>query len=89
MLVSACVTRCGERGVALDQSLHGIGDLLFGEAAHFSDHAGEILQIDVEGLGGVIGHDAVLPGHLLVAHDLVRNPVPAFRDHARLSRSGR
>ena len=32
------------------------GDLFFGEAAHFSDHAGKVLQVGVEGLGGVVGH---------------------------------
>ena len=46
-----------ERAVALGQRIDRIGDLLFGEAAHLGDHAREILQIGVEGLGRVqIGH---------------------------------
>ena len=51
----------GELGVAPRQRVDRVGDLLFGEPAHLGDHAGEILQIDVEGFGGVmIGHDLFL-----------------------------
>ena len=45
----------GEIGVALGQRIDRIGDLLLGQAAHLGDHAGEVLQVDVEGLGGVFG----------------------------------
>ena len=40
--------------VAIDQGLDGIGDLAFHQAAHFGDLAGDLLQIGVEGLGGVV-----------------------------------
>ena len=43
-----------EFDVAIDQGLDGIGDLPLREAAHFGDLAGDLLQIGVEGLGGVI-----------------------------------
>ena len=44
----------GEFGVAVEQRLHGVGDLFFGEPSHFGDLAGDLLQIGVEGAGGVI-----------------------------------
>ena len=44
----------GELGVALGQRIDRFGDLLFGNPAHLGDHAGEILQVDVEGLRGVM-----------------------------------
>ena len=40
-----------QRAVALGQRVDRIGDLLLGQAAHLGDHAGEILQVGVEGLG--------------------------------------
>ena len=46
----------GERGVAAGQRLDRVGDLALGEAAHLRDLAGELLQIAVEGLGGVFVH---------------------------------
>ena len=39
-----------QRGVALCQRIDRVRDLLLGEAAHFGDHAREILQVGVEGL---------------------------------------
>ncbi len=45
-----------QRGVALGERVDRVGDLLLGEAAHLGDHAGELLQIGVESLGGVVGH---------------------------------
>ena len=44
----------GELAVAPRQRIDRFGDLLFGEPAHFGDHAGEILQVDVEGFRGVL-----------------------------------
>ena len=46
----------------VDQRVDGIGDLLFGEAAHLGDHAVELLQIGVESLGGMFGHMVVVLG---------------------------
>ena len=46
----------GALDIALGQRVDGIRDLLLGEAAHLRDHAAELLQVDVEGLGGVFGH---------------------------------
>ena len=43
-------------GVAPRQRVDRIGDLPLGEAAHLRDHPGELLEVDVEGLGGVFGH---------------------------------
>ena len=40
--------------IAIDQSLDGIGDLAFGEAAHFRNLASDFLQVGVESFGGVI-----------------------------------
>jgi hypothetical protein len=45
-----------EVGIAVGERVDRIRDLLLGKAAHFSNHAGELLQVDVEGLGGVFGH---------------------------------
>ena len=56
-----------------DKRMHGIGDLPFGETAHLRDLAGELLQIDVESLGGMLA-------------DIV---IPRPRAGARFSRSGR
>ena len=64
----------GALGVALGERIDRIGDLLLGQAAHLGDHAGEILKIDVESLGGVFVHHCI---------------VLAARCRARLSRSGR
>ena len=45
----------GEIGVALDQAPAMASAICrSGKAAHLGDLAGEILQIDVEGLGGVV-----------------------------------
>ena len=48
-----------QRGVALGERIDRLGDLLFGEPAHLGDHAGEILQVAVEGLRGVFDHAMV------------------------------
>ena len=50
IVASVAITCCGELGVAVGQRVHGVGDLLLGEAAHLGDLAGELLQIGVEGL---------------------------------------
>ena len=50
----------GELGVALDQRADGIGDLPLREPAHLGDLAGELLQIGVECLGGVVDSGAVM-----------------------------
>ena len=48
----------GEPAVALGERIDRVGDLLFGKPAHLGHHAGEVLQIDVEGFRGVmISHD--------------------------------
>ena len=50
-----------EPAVALGERIDRVGDLFFRETAHFGDHAGEVLQVDVEGLRGVmINHDRYL-----------------------------
>ncbi len=41
------------RNVAADQGVDGIDDLPLRQAAHLGDQPSELLQIDVEGLGGV------------------------------------
>ena len=66
----------GALDVALGERRDRVGDLLLGKAAHLRDHAGEFLQVDVEGLGGVFVHHG---GH----------PWRARRRRGRLSRSGR
>ena len=45
-----------QRGIALGQCIDRVGDLFFCQAAHFGDHAPEVLQVAVEGLRGVFGH---------------------------------
>ncbi len=37
----------------------GVGLHLLGDAAHFGDHALQVLQFGVESRDGVIGHDAL------------------------------
>ncbi len=72
----------GKLGVAVEQRLHGVGDLLFRKPAHFGDPAGDLLQIGVEGAGGMVdsrggfGHGA-LPRHFLGASsgDQPKRPV--------------
>ena len=44
----------GEPAVAPGERIDRLGDLLLGEAAHLGDHAGEVLQVDVEGFRGVM-----------------------------------
>ena len=39
----------GERGIALGQGVQGIGQLLLGDAAHFDDDRGKVLEVLVEG----------------------------------------
>ena len=51
-----------ELEIALDQRLDGIGDLPLGEPAHLGDLAGDLLQIGVERLGGVVDPGGVF-GH--------------------------
>ena len=50
----------GEVGVAARERIDRLGDLLLGQASHLGHHAGEILQVVVERLDGVLGHIAVL-----------------------------
>ncbi len=56
------MTRSPSSEIALDQRLDGIGDLPLGEAAHLGDLAGDLLQIGVECLGGVVDPGGVF-GH--------------------------
>ena len=67
---STAITRWASVGVALGERVDRIGDLLLGKAAHLGDHAGELLQVDVEGLDGVFGHRHCLSS-------LPTRPVPA------------
>jgi hypothetical protein len=41
---------------ALGKRLDRLGDLPLGHAAHFGDHAGDVLQVGIEGLDGVLFH---------------------------------
>ena len=69
------MTRSRQLAVALGQRLDGVGDLLFGEPAHLGDLAGELLQIAVESLDGVVDHwscvSSVLPRLPEAAGDVV------------------
>ena len=48
----------GKPAVALGERIDRVGDLLFGKPAHLGHHAGQVLQIDVEGFRGVMfSHD--------------------------------
>ena len=40
--------------VAAHQGIHRFRDLLLRETTHLRHHAGELLEVDVEGLGGMI-----------------------------------
>ena len=67
-----------ELDVAVDQGLHGIGDLALHQPAHFGDLAGDFLQIGVERLGGVVDSLVVcrslaIPGHFI--GDYPKRPV--------------
>ena len=53
----------GEIGVAFDQGAGGIGDLPLGETAHLGDPALDVLQVGVEGLGGVVESAGGVFGH--------------------------
>ena len=46
----------GTLGIAPGQRLDRIGNLLLGQTAHFRDHASDVLQIDIEGLGSMLAH---------------------------------
>ena len=48
-------------GIASRQRIDRVGDLLFGKPAHLGNHAGELLQVDIEGLGGMFVHHARHP----------------------------
>ena len=52
----------GQIGVALHQRARRIGDLPLGQTAHFGDLARDLLQVGVEGFGGVV-HSGVDVGH--------------------------
>ena len=52
--------------VALDQRLHGIGDLPLRQPAHLGDLAGDFLQVGVERLGGVVDSRGGDFGHWLL-----------------------
>ena len=62
----------GERGVALGECVDGIGDQLFGQPTHLGDHAGDVLQVGVEGLGGVIVGHIDCPSGLAFCSRVVR-----------------
>src|SRR5579863_9406419 len=51
--------------VAVDQGLHGIGNLPLREPAHLGDLAGDFLQIGIERLGGVVDSRGADVGHWL------------------------
>ena len=51
----------GKPRIVPGERVDRFGDLLFGEPAHLGDHAGEILQVDVEGLGGVLVSHGTVP----------------------------
>ena len=51
-----------ELEIALGQRLDGIADLLLDEPAHLGDLAGDLLQVGVERLGGVVDPGGVF-GH--------------------------
>jgi hypothetical protein len=53
---------CGHRllraiGITVRERIDRVGNLLLGKTTHLRHEAGELLQVDVEGLGGVIGDD--------------------------------
>ena len=50
----------GERGVAVDQRGHRIGNVLLGKAAHLGDLAGKVAQLVVERGNGVFRHGRAL-----------------------------
>ena len=47
--------------VALGESVDRVSDLLFGEPAHLGHHAGQFLEVDVEGLCGVMFNHFTCP----------------------------
>ena len=59
MVGSSETTSLGEPAIALGERIDQVGDLLFGKPAHLGHHAGQVLQIDVEGFRGVMfSHDS-------------------------------
>ncbi len=57
--------------IAVNQSLNRIRDLALHETAHFGDLAGDLLQIGIECLGGVVDSCRGEFGHL----DYPKRPV--------------
>jgi hypothetical protein len=53
-----------EFDVAVHQCAYRIGDLALDESAHLGDLAGDLLQVGVEGLGGVVDSGRGDVGHL-------------------------
>ena len=53
---SIATTRCARSASRRASASTASGDLLLRQPAHLGDHAGELLEVDVEGLGGVFGH---------------------------------
>ena len=51
----------GQGGIALAQRIERVADLFLRQSAHFGDQPGDILQVDVECLGGVFRHHLLLP----------------------------
>ena len=47
----------GKLGVALGQRIDGIRDLLFGKPAHLGDQPRQLLQVGVERLRCMLGHE--------------------------------
>ena len=69
--ITDAVLALAELDIAIDQRLDGIGDLPLREAAHFGDLAGDLLQIGIECLGGVVDSCRGEFGHL----DYPKRPV--------------
>ena len=54
--VDALIRRDVALGIAPGQRLDRVGNLLLGQTTHFRDHAGDVLQIDIESLGSMFAH---------------------------------
>ena len=75
IVASAAITLAGELDVAARPARATASAIsLLGKAAHLGDHAGQLLQVGVEGLGDMFGHC---------------DPCSLPRVDAAISRSGR
>ena len=63
-----------ELEIAVGQRLDGIADLPLDEAAHLGDLAGDLLQVGVERLGGVVDPGGVF-GHCAFPGAYPKRPV--------------